>query len=543
MVYFNNPTVTRTYTQVLTDLEAKIDAAAGLLSTDVTAYDNQGGGYPVRAIRWNASSNKFQRRNPANSGWEDLSSTWAFTAVTTTGNMTASGNVSGVDITASDQLQAARVNVTGTTEPANGLYRPATNEIRFTTNSLDRLTIESDGQVGIGTVDPARTLEVKGTARIQNGTSNAYLEIGKGGSGDNSAYIDFVGDETYTTYGLRTIRSGGANGSSSFIHRGTGSFILEAEEAADLIFKTTNLTRMVVDSGGKVCIGNDTSPDEFLHVKDGASAAILGIRVQNSEGYFRLLTNANYAYLYAERFYVKNRAGDTNLFNQSDTLHRIYTDAQVDGNLTVSGTLTASITGTADVATSVAVTDESSDTSCNILFATGATGNKAVKSGTNLTFNSSTGVITAPQFNGAVNGTASNASKLASLSLTASTNYWSAIPYIQSNGVMEIGKYIDFHTSDGSTSDHDGRIECTGSAFTFDEDVLPSGTQNLGSTSARWENLYVNDIQLSNKGQTNDVDGTWGDYTIQEGENDLYLLNRRNGKAYKFNLTEVGQNT
>ena len=541
MVYFNRPTVTRTYTQVLTDLEAKIDAAAGLLSTDVTDYDNQGGSYPARAIRWNASSNKFQRRSDLNDAWEDLSSTWAFAAVETTGNMTASGNVSGVDITASDQLQAARVNVTGSTKPANGLYRPATNEIRFTTNSNDRLTIESDGQVGIGTVDPARTLEVQGTARIQNGTSNAYLEIGKGGSGDNSAYIDFVGDETYTTYGLRVIRGAGATGSSSFIHRGTGSFILETEEAGDLIFKTTNTTRMVVDSGGRVCIGNDTSPDEFLHVKDGASASALGIRVQNSEGYFRLLTNANYAYLYAERFYVKNRAADTNLFYQSDTLHRIYTNAQVDGNLVVSGTLTASITGTADVATAVAVTDESSDTSCNVLFATGATGNKAVKSGTNLTFNSSNGTLTATTFVGAVTGTASNASALGNKSVSASGNRWGVVPYVDTSGVLEIGKYIDFHTSDGSTADHAGRIECTGSAFTFDEDVIPSGSQNLGSSSARWQNLYVNDLKLSNKGQTNDVDGTWGDYTIQEGENDLYLLNRRNGKAYKFNLTEVGQ--
>ena len=429
MVYFNNPTVTRTYTQVLTDLEAKIDAAAGLLSTDVTAYEKQGGVYPVRAIRWNASSNKFERRNSGNSLWEDLSTTWTFTAVETTGNMTASGNVSGVDITASDQLQAARVNVTGSTKPANGLYRPATNEIRFTTNSLDRLTIEDNGQVGIGTVDPARTLEVKGTARIQNGTSNAYLEIGKGGSGDNSAYIDFVGDETYTTYGLRVIRGAGATGSSSFIHRGTGNFILETEEAADLIFKTTNETRMVVDSGGKVCIGTEVSPEDYLHVKN-SSGGNIGIRVENSDGYFRLLTNGNYAYLYADRFYVKNRAADTNLFYQSDTLHRIYTNAQVDGNLTVSGTLTASITGTADVATSVAVTDESTDTSCNVLFATGATGNKAVKSGTNLTFNSSNGTLTATTFSGALSGTASNATTFLNKTLSASGNRWGVVTYV-----------------------------------------------------------------------------------------------------------------
>ena len=68
------------------------------------------------------------------------------------------------------------------------------------------------------------------------------------------------------------------------------------------------------------------------------------------------------------------------------------------------------------------------------------------------------------------------------------------------------------------------------------------GTTNqadLGSSSYRWANIYTNDLNLSNKGSTNKVDGTWGDYTIQEGETDLYLINNRSGKKYKFNLTEV----
>ena len=62
---------------------------------------------------------------------------------------------------------------------------------------------------------------------------------------------------------------------------------------------------------------------------------------------------------------------------------------------------------------------------------------------------------------------------------------------------------------------------------------------NLGSSSLRWANIYTHDLNLSNEGGSNDVDGTWGDYTIQEGENDLFLINKRNGKKYKFNLTEV----
>ena len=64
-------------------------------------------------------------------------------------------------------------------------------------------------------------------------------------------------------------------------------------------------------------------------------------------------------------------------------------------------------------------------------------------------------------------------------------------------------------------------------------------TYNLGSVNHRWANIYSADLQLSNEGKTNDVDGTWGNYTIQEGESDLFLINNRSGKKYKFNLTEV----
>ena len=70
---------------------------------------------------------------------------------------------------------------------------------------------------------------------------------------------------------------------------------------------------------------------------------------------------------------------------------------------------------------------------------------------------------------------------------------------------------------------------------------LPSTDNNydLGSSSYRWRNVYTTDLNLSNEGSSNDVDGSWGDWTIQEGESDLFLKNNRSGKKYKFNLTEV----
>ena len=64
-------------------------------------------------------------------------------------------------------------------------------------------------------------------------------------------------------------------------------------------------------------------------------------------------------------------------------------------------------------------------------------------------------------------------------------------------------------------------------------------TYDLGSNSNRFRNIHTNDLNLSNEGSNNDVDGSWGSFTIQEGEDDLFLINRRNGKKYKFNLTEV----
>ena len=62
---------------------------------------------------------------------------------------------------------------------------------------------------------------------------------------------------------------------------------------------------------------------------------------------------------------------------------------------------------------------------------------------------------------------------------------------------------------------------------------------DLGTNSNRWRNVFTNDLNLSNEGGANDVDGTWGSYTIQEGAESLFLINKRNGKKYKFNLTEV----
>ena len=87
-------------------------------------------------------------------------------------------------------------------------------------------------------------------------------------------------------------------------------------------------------------------------------------------------------------------------------------------------------------------------------------------------------------------------------------------------------------------------VQASGSAVsvTAGKHLNPAttNTTDLGTSSLRWRNLYTQDLQLSNESiGKNDVDGTWGDWTLQEGENDIFMINNRNGKKYKINLTEV----
>ena len=63
---------------------------------------------------------------------------------------------------------------------------------------------------------------------------------------------------------------------------------------------------------------------------------------------------------------------------------------------------------------------------------------------------------------------------------------------------------------------------------------------NLGSSTNRFANIYTGDLQLSNEGsEGNDIDHTTGSWTIQEGHENLYLINRKTGKKYMFVLKEV----
>ena len=108
----------------------------------------------------------------------------------------------------------------------------------------------------------------------------------------------------------------------------------------------------------------------------------------------------------------------------------------------------------------------------------------------------------------------------------------------QKNGYLDNrGGFIAFTTGSSGTT----RMRIENSAeITFMGDALPSSDNNydLGSSSKRWAQIYTTDLQLCNKGKTNIVDGTWGDWTLQEGENKIFMINNRTGKKYSLKMEE-----
>jgi hypothetical protein len=140
-------------------------------------------------------------------------------------------------------------------------------------NSNQLMIIRGNGNVGIGTTSPSEKLQVAGNGLFENNlfvgngsASEYFLEIGKGRTGNGFAYIDLIGDATYTDYGLRILRNNsGANTPSSISHRGLGDLSITTEDAAPMVFSTSSAERMRITSAGNVGIGT-TAPTVPLQI-------------------------------------------------------------------------------------------------------------------------------------------------------------------------------------------------------------------------------------------------------------------------------------
>jgi len=102
------------------------------------------------------------------------------------------------------------------------------------------------------------------------------------------------------------------------------------------------------------------------------------------------------------------------------------------------------------------------------------------------------------------------------------------------SGSSRFGDSVDdTHIFTGSLS-NSGSISSNGN-------VTPTSdnSHNLGSASLRWANVYTADLHLNNEGNPNIVDGTTGNWTVQEGEEYIYLVNNKSNEKFKLVLEKI----
>ena len=171
-----------------------------------------------------------------------------------------------------------------------------------------------------------------------------------------------------------------------------------------LTLSTGGVGRLTISSAGLVTIPGDLTVAGTTTTIDSTTLTVKDKNIEIAKG------NGNDAAVDGAGITIDSTDGDKT-WNWVDSTDSWTSSEHIDlasGKvLKVAGTQVLSatnFTGTSAIATNVTVADESSDTTCNVLFTTAATGNLPPKTGTNLTFNSSSGALTATSFVGGLTG-------------------------------------------------------------------------------------------------------------------------------------------
>jgi hypothetical protein len=145
----------------------------------------------------------------------------------------------------------------GTTGVANSGF-----SIRDVDASANRLVIDSDGNVGIGTDAPEKKLQVSGDAKI-----DTFLTVGDSGQANTYLYL------LSSTSGTSNLRMGDTDTDAGAIIYSNASNFMD--------FRVNASERLRIDSSGNVGIGTST-PDYELQVGDGTATETINIKALNT---------------------------------------------------------------------------------------------------------------------------------------------------------------------------------------------------------------------------------------------------------------------
>ena len=399
-------------------------------NTILGKYDGNQGGLDIRSLSGNIviadgnSNVRFYINPNGNAGIGTVNPDAAV----------GSGNTAklSVGIVSAHQFYGDGSNITGVTASGTGIIVKhdgstvgTAGTINFSTNldvsaiSAGIVTVTASGGSGatdkieegdtkVETIDSGDaadayvTTEVNGTEEIRTiggQTTIKYLRVGSAWNMANSTGTGIALSYSNTHDIIKGTSSGGLDilhsNSIELGQNGSPNHKYASITNSSAIFRTTNTERFRVEATG-ITVGQ-----KFVSI--GATIGVDG--------------SATFAGIVTATTFSGSGASLTTL-NASELASGTIANGRFPATLpAVSG---ANLTNL-PVPTQITVANEASDTSCNVLFTTAATGDLAPKSSSTLTFNSSTEVLSATKFSGSGETlTNLNASNIASGTMSAS---------------------------------------------------------------------------------------------------------------------------
>ena len=442
--------------------------------------------------------------------------------VTITGSLDANGGASidniQIGVTGDNEIDTASGNLTidsagGTVTVDDNLTVSGNLTVNGTTTTINSTTVAIDDknfQVATGAADDAAA-------------DGAGLTVDSG-DGDKTWNFEATGDNWGASENI--------NLASGKVLKVNNTQILSATALSSAV--VVDLASVNIDGGTD--IGADIVDADEILIDDGGGGTNRRSDMSRVKKY---IWSSAYGDLTASDSGVvtlANSGVSAGTVGSATAIPIITVDSK--GRITNTSTTAVDSTTIAVLDTSVAVTDTGSNGKI-----TGKADNTTVYEATAGAF-AVTGNITV---SGTVDGrdVATDGSKLDGIESAATADQTASEILTLIKTVDGAGSGLDADTLDGISSASFLRSDTSDTftgTLTMAGSIIPSanGTQNLGSSGTRWANVYSSDIDLNNEWKGgNTIDQSWGSYLIEEGEHDLFLKNRRNGKSYRFMLEEV----